>query len=375
MSANSYLAVVRVLDIAQRTGATLSLRPVSPTLFQELTHAPPPPVFTGNKAAVLKADFDRYAARWNLILKEIVNAEATEKALRVIQATQESARPRLVMAILQGFHTGIADIEDVETLKRMAYGILDADQVGKAVESDSIAHGELDRTTEELATHFGALGVPAFWVPDPKLKPELKGVGFADGGQIHMGHDRLHVGCSYSGPWWFASRSHVVQNLQFVESQLRLNADPSSTTPVPMPRIALGPLKNHTTLTFWFDFSSPWTYLGYTQLKRIMAEAGPYLKVILKPTLLGIVFKSIGTPVVPTAVATKARQEWQQVELKRWADYWSAKPFKGGKAVRFKWSDHFPLRTPLALRMVCGAISKGWKEEELFKLCDTICGS
>ena len=140
-----------------------------------------------------------------------------------------------------------------------------------------------------------------------------------------------------------------------------------------MPRIALGPLKNNATLTFWFDFSSPWTYLGATQLKRIRAEAGPYLNVILKPTLLGIVFMQIGTPVVPTAVATKARQEWQQVEIQRWANYWSSKSFKGSQPVPIKWSDHFPLRTPLALRMVCAALAQNWSEADTIKLMDTIC--
>lgn len=351
LSASSYLAVVRVLDLAQRTGATLSFRPVSTALFNKLTDAPPPPVFKGNKAARLKDDFDRYAARWNLVLKESV--PPCDRALRVLHAAPDDAsRGKLAIAMLQALHLGTADLEDIETLKRMSFGIVSApEDVANAVQEDSVAAGNLQRTTEEYATHMGGLSLPGFWVPNPDLPTGQHGVGFADGGEIHMGHDRLH----------------------FVETRLKCNANPSSL-PVPMPRIAAGPLKRHQTLNFWFDFSSPWTYLGYTQLRRLAAEAGDYLTINLKPTLLGIVFKEIGTPVVPTAVATKARQAWQQVELQRWASYWSEKPFKGSEPVPFKWSEHFPLRTPLALRMVCAAIAQKWSAEEVMKLSDTICG-
>jgi 2-hydroxychromene-2-carboxylate isomerase len=45
-------------------------------------------------------------------------------------------------------------------------------------------------------------------------------------------------------------------------------------------------------LKFWFDFSSPWSYLAYSQLERIQREAGPGLRIELKPFLLGALFKA-----------------------------------------------------------------------------------
>jgi len=142
---------------------------------------------------VLKADFDRYAARWNLILKEQIVPASTEKALRVLHATPDANRGKLALAIMQGLHTGMVDIEDTEVLKEMAIGLVPEAEVDKAVADDSLDAGELQRTTEELANHLGALSLPAFWVPDASLKVDTRGVGFADGGQVHMGQDRLHV--------------------------------------------------------------------------------------------------------------------------------------------------------------------------------------
>jgi hypothetical protein len=87
----------------------------------------------------------------------------------------------------------MVDIEDTEVLKEMAIGLVPEAEVDKAVADDSLDAGELQRTTEELANHLGALSLPAFWVPDASLKVDTRGVGFADGGQVHMGQDRLHV--------------------------------------------------------------------------------------------------------------------------------------------------------------------------------------
>lgn len=44
-------------------------------------------------------------------------------------------------------------------------------------------------------------------------------------------------------------------------------------------------------LKFWFDFSSPWSYLAWTQLERLQRDAGAGLTIELKPFLLGGLFK------------------------------------------------------------------------------------
>jgi 2-hydroxychromene-2-carboxylate isomerase len=51
------------------------------------------------------------------------------------------------------------------------------------------------------------------------------------------------------------------------------------------------------TVTFYYDFSSPFSYLGATQVERVCAARGATVR--WRPFLLGALFKSIGTPDVP----------------------------------------------------------------------------
>jgi hypothetical protein len=44
-------------------------------------------------------------------------------------------------------------------------------------------------------------------------------------------------------------------------------------------------------MEFWFDFSSPWAFLGWTQLARLRRVFGNRLRVEMKPFLLGILFR------------------------------------------------------------------------------------
>ena len=50
----------------------------------------------------------------------------------------------------------------------------------------------------------------------------------------------------------------------------------------------------------WFDFSSPWSYFGWTQLERLQSELGGNLTINLRPFLLGALFREIGTAMLPS---------------------------------------------------------------------------
>ena len=67
----------------------------------------------------------------------------------------------------------------------------------------------------------------------------------------------------------------------------------NSNTIVKQPR--LNPftqyLKKSLTVKFFFDFSSPWSYLAYSQIPRIQRECGTLLKIELYPVLVGALFK------------------------------------------------------------------------------------
>jgi 2-hydroxychromene-2-carboxylate isomerase len=65
----------------------------------------------------------------------------------------------------------------------------------------------------------------------------------------------------------------------------------------------------------YFDYSSPFAYLGATQIERVAREAGASVR--FKPFLLGALFKAIGTPLVPLHAMPEPKQKHQRLELDR----------------------------------------------------------
>ena len=49
--------------------------------------------------------------------------------------------------------------------------------------------------------------------------------------------------------------------------------------------------KRQMRVELWYDFSSPWAFLGWTQLERMKSEAGGGLEIEMKPILLGALFR------------------------------------------------------------------------------------
>lgn len=77
--------------------------------------------------------------------------------------------------------------------------------------------------------------------------------------------------------------------LFFVERALGIDAHPE--------RLMLPPASGSATLTFFFDYSSPWSFLGFERLEELLQDVGP-IKVRIEwvPILLGALFKQLGTP-------------------------------------------------------------------------------
>ena len=77
--------------------------------------------------------------------------------------------------------------------------------------------------------------------------------------------------------------------LFFVERAVGENAHPE--------RLMSPPSSGTATLTFYFDYSSPWSYLGFERLHQLAKDVHPVnLKIEWVPILLGALFKNIGTP-------------------------------------------------------------------------------
>jgi 2-hydroxychromene-2-carboxylate isomerase len=101
-------------------------------------------------------------------------------------------------------------------------------------------------------------------------------------------------------------------------------------------------------LTFYYDFSSPFSYLAATQIERIAAEAGA--RVRWRPILLGALFRQIGTPDVPLFEMSPPKRTYFSRDLQHWAAYWG---------VPLRWPSRFPMRTVAPLRLALATEAAG----------------
>jgi len=93
------------------------------------------------------------------------------------------------------------------------------------------------------------------------------------------------------------------------------------------------------TLEIYWDFSSPFAYLGSMQAEALAKRTGAAL--VWRPMLLGGVFKTIGQADVPLMTWSQAKQRYYYEDMMRWAAYWG---------VPFKFPSSFPTNSLKALR-------------------------
>jgi 2-hydroxychromene-2-carboxylate isomerase len=98
------------------------------------------------------------------------------------------------------------------------------------------------------------------------------------------------------------------------------------------------------TLEFYWDFSSPFAYLGYMQVDALVARTGARL--LHRPMLLGALFKQVGQPMVPLATWSAQKQRYYADDMGLSAKECGA-PFKF--PTRFPMNTVKPLRAYLAL--------------------------
>lgn len=73
------------------------------------------------------------------------------------------------------------------------------------------------------------------------------------------------------------------------------------------------------TVTAFFDFSSPWSYLGMMQLPHLAARTGAVIKPV--PCLVGALFRTVGTPMLPAMAMPAVKREHMSVDLFRCAKF------------------------------------------------------
>jgi len=105
------------------------------------------------------------------------------------------------------------------------------------------------------------------------------------------------------------------------------------------------------TLHFFFDYSSPFAYLGSTQIREIAAETETDL--IYQPFLLGGLFKAIGTPMVPLHSFNPPKKRYYERDLQMWAAHWN---------VPLITPTLFPINTVAPLRLTLVALREAKAE-------------
>lgn len=259
----------------------------------------------------------------------------TVNALRLIYHVSAQDRPALSKALFKAYWVEGKDVSNSVDLLEVANnsGITSAGTLTEAAFKDEYSRKALEDATADAISR-GAFGVPGFWIPGATWKDFN---GEMRRGRFYWGQDRMH----------------------FVEASilsLRNNTEWSSVPELHnlMPRcIEPKKLIRNVRLEFWYDFSSPWAFLGWAQLNRIQRTFGSRLEIIMKPFLLGILFREIGAPNLPMSAVSTQKALWSRQDHSDWVRFWNAVNAQEGgldKEIRFHWADIFPIRTPTVLR-------------------------
>ncbi len=287
----TYLAASRIETLAKQAGHELVLRPVSLARLYAAQGLPQQPedAWPENKRHRNQVDILRRAELAGLRLNGPLTRSPgeSEAAQRLLAGAAEHDRAGLMHRLLEAAWEQGKSLDNTALLKQLA----SEQGSDPAIVDDPSSLEALERNTKE-ALERGVFGVPTA-----------------------MLGDRL---------WWGSDR------VDFLARALGI-------TPPPASRQSDG--RRHR-LEVFHDFSSPFSYLACTQVERIARDHDAEL--IWRPMLLGALFRSIGTPMVPLQAMSPNRQQWGTREMAEWASYWG---------VPYRFTSHFPLNTVLALRV------------------------
>lgn len=289
----AYLASRQLPQIASRMGLTPEYKPF---LLGGVFQARGTPQnlmgqLSPQKGAHNLADMTRAAARLGTPL--IVPAEHPRKTVGALRATLAcEVDVRVVDGFFRAYWVEGRDPSAKDTLADVVSAAgYDASDVLARAESQPIKDA-LRAATDE-ATARGVFGAPTF---------------FVDGTELFWGQDRLH----------------------FVEGAPYVPGEPLAPT-------------GRTVEAFW-DYSSPFAYLGMSQIDDVARRAGA--TVVSRPMLLGGLFKALGQVNIPMASWSAERQAYVMTDMRRWATYWG---------VPFAFPTRFPMNTVKALRATLAA--------------------
>ncbi|MBK9031774.1 MAG: 2-hydroxychromene-2-carboxylate isomerase [Myxococcales bacterium] len=316
----AYLASRAIEAVCARPGVRLELAPMLlGGVFRSIGAGDGPmPTLAPAKALANARDMARWAERRGVPLHVPPrHPQRTVRALRTMLALPPATWPAAMHALYAAYWVDGVDVTDAAALGGALTGAgLDADVVAAAlIAADSDARKDELRARTDRAVALGIFGAPAMVVRRGDAPPILL-----------WGQDRLHWLTAVLDGWAPDGGPPPRQ----------VPADPASAAP---------PAAAAPALDFWFDYSSPFAYLGATQIERVAAAAGATVR--YRPMLLGALFRELGTADVPLLQMPEPKRRYVARELDRWARWWG---------VDFRFSSRFPLRTvaPLRLTLLAG---------------------
>ena len=286
----AYLASRRVEAMAERTGTAIEWCPVLlGGLYRNHGTADVPAAsYAQSKAVIGAADLIHEAACTGApFVHNPRHPQRSVTAMRLLTAAEDAARVALTHALYKAYWVDNLDINDPSVIGPLA----EAHGVSLEGTQDPSIKDAL-RAQTKAASDRGVFGVPTFEVD----------------GKIWWGQDRMHL----------------------VEEAL-------GGRPQYLPEGQAGP---GSSIAFYHDFSSPYSYLAATQIEQAAQRIGA--AVVFKPILLGALFNAIGTPNIPIFTFGEARRAYAMRDLQDWATYWG---------VPFNFAPHFPMRTVTAGRV------------------------
>lgn len=283
----AYVASTRVEALAERTGAHLDPRPM---LLGGVFRAHETPqnlseTLSPAKARHNLADMHRQADLAGVPLNMPAGHPIrTVNALRALLVVGPPYMP-LAHHFYRAYWVDGIDISTDEGLRTvLEQAGHDADAIMAKVSDPAIKDDLRARTDEAIGR--GIFGVPAF-ILDEKL-------------------------------YWGVDRMEVIEGLLGGDTETK-------QTPPRHP------------VDVYFDYSSPFSYVGFSVAERVFADHARY-----RPMLLGAVFKAVGAPNVPMFAQNSAKRAFTTADMQRQAET---------AGLPFSFPTRFPMNTVLALRV------------------------